>query len=70
MYRFLLLWTKTVQHGTKKYKRSEDNGWLQKQTERMDMGKNQLIFQRVIKTDIETFVDQYLFILLLSESFI
>ena len=65
-----VLWTKTVQHGTKIYKRSEDSGWLQNQTERMDMGKNPLIFQLVIKIDKETFIDLYLFILLLSESFI
>ena len=36
----------------------------------MDMGKNPLIFQLVIKIDKETFIDLYLFILLLSESFI
>ena len=70
MQRFLLLWTKTVQHGTKKYKRCKDNGCLQKQTERMDVGKNPLIFQLVIKIDKEAFKDLYLFILLLSESFI
>ena len=54
MQRFLLLWTKTVQHGTKKYKRCKDNGCLQKQTERMDVGKNPLIFQLVIRIDKET----------------
>ena len=36
----------------------------------MDMGKNPLIFQLVIKIDKEIFIDLYLFILLLSESFI
>ena len=37
----------------------------------MDMGKHPLIFQLVIKKiDKETFIDLYLFILLLFESFI
>ena len=36
----------------------------------MDMGKHPLIFQLAIKIDKETFIDLYLFILLLFESFI
>ena len=44
MYRFLLHWTKTIQHGTIKGKRCKDNRWLQKQTKRMDMGIHLLIF--------------------------
>ena len=70
VYRFLLHWTKTVQHGTKKSKRCKDNRWLQKQAKRMDMGKHPLVLWLVIKIDKETFIDLYLFILLLFESFI
>ena len=36
----------------------------------MDMGKNPLIFQLAIQIDKETFIDLYLFVLLLFESFI
>ena len=42
---------------------------VQKQTEKMDMGGHPLIFQLAIKIDKETFIDLYLFILLLFESF-
>ena len=48
----------------------QNNRGLQKQTEKMDMGKHTLIFQLAIKIDKKTFIDLYSFILLLFESFV